>query len=70
MEDLIKEFLRQRIYAVKECAQKGIKRVWIQPGAESPAAIQFCRDNGIKVIYNICIMLASPKKDNLAIKND
>jgi len=41
---------------VKQCLQKGIKRVWIQPGAESELAIKFCKDNNIKVVYNACIM--------------
>lgn len=30
--------------------QKGIKNIWMQPGAESAAAVQACRDNGINVI--------------------
>ncbi|MDD5503815.1 MAG: CoA-binding protein [Candidatus Omnitrophica bacterium] len=32
---------------LQEYFQKGIKRAWIQPGAESEAAIQFCHDNNI-----------------------
>ena len=42
---------------LKECLQKGITRVWLQPGAESPAIIQFCHNNGIKVIYGMCVMM-------------
>jgi len=44
---------------LKECLQKGIKRVWLQPGAESQAAIKFCHDNDIKVIHSMCVMLES-----------
>jgi len=44
---------------LKECLRKGMKRVWIQPGAESPAAVQFCHDNGIRVIHGVCVMLES-----------
>jgi len=44
---------------VKECWKKSIKRVWLQPGAESEAAIKFCRDNGIDVIYGLCVMVES-----------
>ena len=44
---------------VKECREKIIKRVWLQPGAESEAAIKFCRDNNIDVIYGLCVMLES-----------
>jgi predicted CoA-binding protein len=28
----------------------GIKNIWMQPGAESPAAVALCRENGINVI--------------------
>ena len=44
---------------VKECREKGITRVWLQPGAESDEAIRFCQENGIKVVYNVCVMLES-----------
>jgi hypothetical protein len=47
---------------LKECLQKGIKKVWLQPGAESSAVIQFCHDNGIKVIHSMCIMTESLKE--------
>jgi predicted CoA-binding protein len=46
---------------LKECLKKGIKRVWIQPGAESETAIKYCRDNGIEVVYGICVMPESLK---------
>ena len=46
---------------LKECLQKGIKRAWLQPGAESPSAIQFCNDNNIKVIHGMCVMMESLK---------
>jgi len=29
---------------------KGIKNIWMQPGAESPAAVEACRQGGINVI--------------------
>lgn len=44
---------------VKECREKNIKRVWLQPGAENEAAIKFCRDNNIDVIHGLCVMLES-----------
>ena len=47
---------------LKECLQKSIKRVWLQPGAESPAVIQFCHDNDIKVIHSMCVMMESLKE--------
>lgn len=42
---------------VRECAALGITRVWMQPGAESLEAIQFCQQNGIEVVYNACAMV-------------
>ena len=42
---------------VKECLEAGIKRVWMQPGAESPRAIRFCQEAGFKVIYSACVMV-------------
>jgi len=42
---------------VKECHERTIKRVWLQPGAESESAIKFCQENGINVIYGLCVML-------------
>ena len=47
---------------LKECLQKGITRAWLQPGAESPDVIQFCHDNGIKVIHSMCVMMESVKE--------
>lgn len=44
---------------VRECREKGITRIWIQPGAESENAIKFCKDNGINVVYNLCVMIES-----------
>jgi len=48
---------------VEQCLQKGINRVWIQPGAESEKAIKFCQENNIKVIYNTCVMLGKQNED-------
>jgi predicted CoA-binding protein len=35
---------------VREAIRKGIKNIWLQPGAESPAAIEACQQAGINVI--------------------
>lgn len=42
---------------VREAAQAGIPRVWLQQGAESLSAIQFCKEKGISVVHNECIMM-------------
>jgi predicted CoA-binding protein len=48
---------------VEEAAEAGIKRVWMQQGAESPAAIQFCEEHGMQVIAGECIlMFARPRR--------
>lgn len=42
---------------VQECVKLGLSRVWLQPGAESKKAIEFCKENNIKVVYNACVTL-------------
>ena len=44
---------------VRECKEKGIARVWLQPGAESAEAVKFCKENDIQIVYNVCVMLES-----------
>lgn len=42
---------------VRECAELGLSRVWMQPGAESEAAIAFCEAHGIDVVHGACAMM-------------
>jgi hypothetical protein len=42
---------------VREAAAAGIRRVWLQQGAGSPATIRFCEDNGISVVHGECILM-------------
>ena len=42
---------------LEEVKDKGIKKVWMQPGSESSDAISFCKKNGIECIHNACVML-------------
>ncbi|MBC7341609.1 MAG: CoA-binding protein [Clostridia bacterium] len=42
---------------IKEAKELGIQRIWLQPGAESEAAIKFCQENGLKCVYNTCVMM-------------
>ena len=46
---------------VRAAAEAGIKRVWMQQGAESESAIKFCRDHGIIEIHGECIMMFAGK---------
>jgi len=42
---------------VREAHAAGIKRIWLQPGAESPAAVAFCQENGLQVVKGQCILM-------------
>jgi predicted CoA-binding protein len=42
---------------VRDAAQADIRRVWMQQGAESQAAIRFCEENGISVVHGECILM-------------
>ena len=41
---------------VREAGAAGIKRVWMQQGSESPAAIQYCAEHNISEVHGECIM--------------
>lgn len=47
----------QTMMVVRECREAGLERVWMQPGAESEEAIEYCRENGILVVYHACAMI-------------
>lgn len=42
---------------LKEVCSKKIRKVWMQPGSESAAAIKFCEDNKIECVHDSCIMM-------------
>jgi predicted CoA-binding protein len=42
---------------VRQAHQLGLTRIWMQPGAESEAAIAYCRAHGIQVVYHACAMI-------------
>jgi len=42
---------------VRQCAELGLGRVWMQPGSESEEAIRFCQEKGIRVVHDACAML-------------
>jgi len=46
---------------VREASLAGIRRIWMQQGAESEEAIRFCRENGLDVIYGRCILMHAPR---------
>jgi len=42
---------------VKEASAAGIRRVWMQQGAESEAAIEYCEQEGMSVVHGECILM-------------
>ena len=42
---------------VREAAAKGVRRIWMQQGAESAAAIELCRESGIDLVHGECILM-------------
>ena len=42
---------------VRQRKTLGLTRVWMQPGAESAAAIQYCHEHGLQVIYDARAMV-------------
>ena len=49
---------------VREAAAIGIRRVWMQQGAESDDAIRFCEANGISVVHGECILMFARPVDS------
>jgi predicted CoA-binding protein len=42
-----------------DCLKLGIKKFWMQPGSESRAVLEFCQHNGIEVVSQDCIIIAT-----------
>jgi predicted CoA-binding protein len=52
--DKVPEILRQ-------AAAAGIRRVWLQQGAESPAATQLATELGLSLVQGECILMYAPR---------
>jgi predicted CoA-binding protein len=54
----------QTMGVVRDCADAGIRRVWIYRAggraAVSPEAVQFCKENGIRVVDGHCPFMFFP----------
>lgn len=48
----------------KEAAELGIKRIWFQPGSEDEEAIRTCLRAGMRVVWGVCMMEESLKRDS------
>jgi hypothetical protein len=42
---------------VREAAARGVRRIWMQQGSESAAAIELCRASGIDAVHGECILM-------------
>lgn len=43
--------------AVENAVHHGLTHLWIQQGAETKDALDVARENGVKLVYNACIMM-------------
>ncbi len=43
---------------LNQCKDLGLSRIWLQPGSESETAIAFCRENNLKVVHSVCVMMS------------
>lgn len=46
---------------LKEVIQKGVKKVWFQPGSESLKSKKICEKNNVEFIMEECIMVENEK---------
>ncbi len=50
---------------VKEAIARGIENIWMQPGAQSPAAVEMCEKKGINVIADgSCLLVVLGFRDH------
>ncbi len=42
---------------LRECKELGLKRIWLQPGSQSQAAIDYCHQNNLMVVHDACVMM-------------
>ncbi len=51
----------QTAAVVQQAVDAGIKRVWIQQGAESPEALALCKQHNLDAVSGECIMMFAGK---------
>ena len=59
MHDVVDFVVPPRVteQVVEPCKILGTTKLWMQPGSESETAIKFCDENGINVVYGVCVMI-------------
>lgn len=45
----------------RECKEKGINYIWAQPGASDKKLEDFCKENNINLLHNICVLIETGK---------
>lgn len=48
---------KQTEAVVRQAIEKGIKRIWIQQGSDTPEAVEMARKAGIPLVYKKCILM-------------
>jgi len=48
---------------LRECAELGIKNVWLQPGADTQPVIDLAKELGLTVVDHACIMVELRNKE-------
>lgn len=48
---------------VRECAELGIKNVWLQPGADTQPVVNLAKELGLTVVDHACIMVELRNKE-------
>ncbi|MBU8913993.1 MAG: CoA-binding protein [Spirochaetales bacterium] len=51
--------------AVRAAHEAGVKRIWIQQGAQSDEAVAFCTEHGIAAVTRQCIMMYAEPVDSI-----
>jgi hypothetical protein len=49
----------QTLQVLGEALELGLTNVWLQPGAEDPAALRYLQEHDFAYLANACIMVAS-----------
>jgi predicted CoA-binding protein len=47
------------VTVIRDALEAGIRRVWLQPGAESPYVLALCHDLGVEVISGTCVLMSA-----------
>ena len=51
----------EAVRLVREAADAGIDRVWLQQGAESDEAVRIARERGVALVHGHCLLMFLPR---------